>query len=178
MSIWLGLLLFLGAAPVSVARNHAEELHLLKAAFLYNFAKFTRWPEGTWEKKEGPLSLCTVGADELVGTLQRLEGRMVRGRVVNIVLLQDEQPERRCHLLYIAWSKQDKYREIIASLGQEAVLTVSEIPGFSRSGGIIELRQEQDRVRFIINQSAAHRAGLKLNSRLLNLATEVLGQLP
>ena len=109
----------------------------------------------------------------MVGILPRLEGKMVRGRAVNIVFLQDEQRDRSCHLLYLARSKQGRHHDIVASLGQEAILTVSEISGFSRSGGIIELHQEKDRVRFIINQNAARKAGLQLNSRLLNLATEV-----
>jgi hypothetical protein len=45
------------------------------------------------------------------------------------------------------------------------------MPGFARSGGIINLKTNpDDRIRFEINASIAKRAGLRLSSKLLNLA--------
>jgi len=173
VSICFGLFLLVSTVPVALAQDRAEELRLLKAAFIYNFAKFTRWPEGTWEEKDAKVILCTTGADELAGTLQRLGGKTVRGRKVTILALQGSEAIGRCHLLYVARSKQDQYDDIVASLKREPVLTVSEIADFSRSGGIIELYLEQDRLRFSVNQNAALKAGLLLDSRLLNLAAEV-----
>jgi len=172
MLICAGLYLLACAIPAAVAQDRTDEVHLLKAAFIFNFARFTRWPE-TREGEDAPLILCTAGDDGLVGELGRLGGRTVRGRRVSILPLENVPVPKSCHVLYVAVSKQEGYVDILESVRHAPVLTVSEIPRFERRGGIIELFHEQERIRFIINQGAARRAGLKLNSRLLNLAIVV-----
>ncbi len=158
---------------VAIAQEPAEEERLLKAAFIYNFAKFTRWPKNTWRGPQVPLILCTAGEDELVGALKRLGGKTVKGRRVSTLPLEDAQVPRQCHVLYVATSEQERYVDLVESVRNAPVLTVSEIPHFGRSEGIIVLYHEKDRIRFRINQGAARRAGLKLNSRLPNLAVVV-----
>jgi hypothetical protein len=54
-------------------------------------------------------------------------------------------------------------------------LTIGEIPGFSEWGGVIELVLEENKFRFEINAGAARRGGLKISSRLLQLARSVKG---
>lgn len=56
-----------------------------------------------------------------------------------------------------------------------AELSVSDATGFARTGGIIEFYVDSGRMRFAINVDAAQRSGLRLSSRLLGLATIILG---
>ena len=55
-----------------------------------------------------------------------------------------------------------------------AILTVADIPEFSRAGGIITLNIVEDRTHFDVNRVAAARAGLELSAKLLRLADSVI----
>ena len=147
-----------------------DEERLFKAAFIYNFAKFTRWPENTWTNTDSPMLLCTTGKDELVDDLKRLGGKIVQGRPVTIQpLLNTESPEN-CNLLYIAQSENNRYKSLLKSLNGKPVLTISELPQFARKGGMIKLYREEGRTHFTINLDAAKKSGLEFSSRLLSLA--------
>jgi hypothetical protein len=174
---WLkvALLLVAVASPVVMAQQPAEEERLLKAAFIYNFAKFTRWPEGTWDDDQASLNLCIAGTDELVTELELLGGKVVKGRSLTVTRLNEQNVAESCHIIYVATSESTNDLTITHTLRDKAVLTVSEIPHFARSGGTIELFRKEGRVRFIINLDVVRKSGLEISSRLLNLA-EIVGQ--
>lgn len=175
---WLKIALLLAAvaSPVVMAQQPAEEERLLKAAFIYNFVKFTRWPEGTWTDEQATINLCIAGTDDLVVELERLSGKPVKGHPLSIHRLSEESgAASSCHIIYVATSEHTRYRKLTHALRDRAVLTVSEIPHFSRSGGTIELFRKEGRIRFIINLDVARSAGLAISSRLLRLA-EIVGQ--
>jgi hypothetical protein len=65
--------------------------------------------------------------------------------------------------------------QIASHLGSSSVLTVSELPGFTALGGMIEFVMEEEKIGFYINAAMAEAAGLKLSSRLLRAAREVRG---
>lgn len=159
--------------PVAMAQDSAEEEVLLKAAYLYNFAKFTRWPEDAMGEPGAPLSLCIAGGDDLADVLERLRGKLVKGRPLSIQTIKDGRALRGCQMLYVAVSEQQRYPDLVKSARGQPVLTVSELPGFSDSGGIIEIFREHERIRFIINLGVARRAGLEISPNLLKLAVQV-----
>jgi len=161
------------AAPYAGADGTEQEARLLKAAFLYNFAKFTYWPDETWSASRDPLTLCTMGDDELIEVLERLAGKPIKGRTVRFRRLADTRELTQCHMLYVATSESSQVADIISALIRKPLLTVSEVSSFARSGGIIQLYREKERLRFIINRHNAREAGLRLNARLLNLAVVI-----
>jgi hypothetical protein len=73
-------------------------------------------------------------------------------------------------IVYVSDSEKGRLDEVLAATGRASILTVSGLPGFARRGGVVGFVLEQRRVRFEINQGAAERAGLRVSSRLLNLA--------
>ena len=166
--------LWLGVATPAGARNGADEEQLIKAAFVYNFAKFTRWPEGSAEVADTPLTLCIAGDDELAGALGHLAGKIVKGRPL---VVQDSKasPARHCQMLYVAASEQKRQVDLVRPLHRLPILTVSQLPGFVGAGGMVELFREEGRIRFIINLAATRAAGLEISPNLLNLAV-VVGQ--
>lgn len=176
---WLclfALVLGLNAMPLAVAQEEeGEEERLLKVAFLYNFAQFTRWPEGALAEDNPSLNLCTVGQDVLAADLQLLGGKVIKGHLLVVHQVTAARIYGRCHLLYVAASEHEHYGNLVNDNPGDALLTVSELPGFARAGGIIELYREEGRIRFIINLAAARMAGLEISSRLLRLAT-VIGE--
>ncbi|MES9950024.1 MAG: YfiR family protein [Candidatus Thiodiazotropha sp.] len=155
------------------AEEQQGEENLLKAAFIFNFAKFARWPDGIWSEDRPSLVICSIGYDELANTLTRLNGRTLREHPVQIMQKQETDQLDVCHVLYLASSLKYEAIEITDLLKVKPILTISEIPGFAESGGMIELYQKDGRIRFKVNLHITREAGLDLSSRLLKLATVV-----
>jgi hypothetical protein len=61
---------------------------------------------------------------------------------------------------------------------KSGVLTVSDIPDFTNSGGMIQFVLLENKVRFQVNLTAAETAGLTLSSQLLKVATSVKRESP
>ena len=160
---------FGAVAPAAAAETSRE--YLIKAAFLYNFAKFTEWPAGSFPDSAAPLDVCVFGEDPFGGALESIAGKTIRGRRVAVHRVASIEAGAACHLLFISASEATRLAGILESLRGRPVLTIAEMPGFARSGGIINLKTNaDDKVRFEINNSIARRVGLRLSSKLLNLA--------
>jgi hypothetical protein len=141
----------------------------LRAAFLYNFAKFTEWPSDSLPA--GPLTLCVIDDSAVEGALSELVGNStINGRAVTISKNASGSRLRACHLLYVGEATSGRAAGILDELLGAPVLTVSNGDDFIRLGGIVGLFVEEGRMRFAINQDAAQRAGVRLSSRLLQLA--------
>jgi hypothetical protein len=159
-------------APVAILlagvswANQSVTQPALRAAFLYNFAKFTEWNS---DASPGPLTICILDDAAVQGALSDLVGgSTINGRAVAI---SRGGRLRACHLLYVGDADRDRAASILDELQGASVLTVSNGHDFVRLGGIVGLFVDEGRMRFVINQAAAHRAGLRLSSRLLQLAT-------
>jgi hypothetical protein len=78
-----------------------------------------------------------------------------------------------CNILFISPSEEERLPRILKELGRTSVLTVGETEHFGERGGMINFRVEGERVRLEINVEATQRAGLKVSSQLLKLASIV-----
>jgi hypothetical protein len=158
------------------APRGTSDPELLKAAFVYNFAKFTRWPDGTWSGPSETFHLCTLGRDPLVERLSGLDGEAVGGHPVEVRAVDLPLSVRGCHLLYLARQGEEKLVGLLEGIHGAPVLTVSQAPRFAHAGGMVELYRDFDRLRFRINVDAARAAGLQLSAKLLELAQIVEGE--
>ena len=141
---------------------------VVKAAFLYNFAKFAEWPA---LPADAPIVVCVIGSDETAGALvETVRGQKISGHGLDVWVLQDTAKWRACQVLFIADAEIRRSAGGLDGLKALPVLTVSDGKSFSLAGGIIELYIEGGRMRFAINLDAADRSGLCLTSRLLGLA--------
>lgn len=176
LSAWIALVSLLtllsSMGTCAFAATPTQDDPLLKAAYIFNFAKFTSWPSGTWHDPDAPLVLCAAGRDPMLPALERLSEEKVGGRHVKIQLNAIET--NACQILYIGESEHAREAKWLESVGSQPVLTISENPGFVQSGGMIELFHNRERLRFRINIQAVRASGITLSSRLLGLA-EVIG---
>ena len=145
----------------------------LKAAFLYNFAKFAEWPADALAPTQR-LSLCVVGVDAVADALeQTIKGHTIEGHDLSVQVVTADGPIRSCHLLYAGGLDSRQSIQLIDALKGAPVFTVSDGDNFAELGGVAQLILEKDRMRFAINVAAAQRARLQLSSKLLSLATIV-----
>jgi hypothetical protein len=162
--LWIAVLasLVLPARAIESAQEFA-----LKAAYLYNFAKFIDWPKPF----TGNFNLCLLGRDSFAGSLDNLESKSVKGQPIRVLREVAGAGQRQCQILYLG-EHVGTAREL-AQLAEQGVLTIAENENFIDSGGLIGLALDNDRLVFDINLEAARRANFNISARLLRLARRV-----
>ena len=139
----------------------------IKAAFIYNFARFVEWPAESLGTAD-TLILGVLGEDPFGPALERLEGKAVQGHRIEIKRFATLDEFETCHILFVSSEGQELDR-ILREIPQSGVLTVGE-QSFAQSGGVIAFVVRRNMIRFQINVAAGARAGLKISSQLLKLA--------
>ncbi len=147
--------------------------YMIKAAFLYNFAKFTTWPIEAFSDPQTPLRLCIIGEDPFGTAMESIEGKSIKNRPLAVIRIAQVADAERCHTLFVSSSERERLRAILDDLRERPILTISDIPNFARAGGTINLKTVEGRIRFDINVDAANAAGLRLSSKLLRLGNIV-----
>src|SRR5208337_2307923 len=170
-AVGIVLCLFLLTAPViAYSETPRAQEYELEAAFLFNFAKLTQWPDNAIRPPDKNFELCILGADTFGRSIELLRDRTIGGRNVSVTRITDISESSGCNLIYIASSERDHLTEIIGHVRNKAILTVSDIKGFENEGGIIALVLKDNRVKIRLNIDAAGRANLKISSYLLEVA--------
>jgi hypothetical protein len=142
----------------------------LKAAFLYHLSTFTQWPEEAL-RGSAAFTMCTLDDPAMREALARtIAGRDYGGRPMAAVNVTVREPLRGCHILYIPSHASDSSARVIESLQEHPALTISDMDGFVRKGGIVQLYVEGGRLRLFVDAASAARARLKFSSRLLALS--------
>lgn len=148
----------------------------IKAAYLYNFAKFVEWPSEVLPPGADIL-LCVVGNNALDGELQALDGRKAGERQLRVVQHSHTDLNLQgCHLLFLGSSEQQRFLVTLKTLRDAPVLTLSDIEDFAEKGGGISLLFRDNKVVFEVNLEPIRNARLHLPGQLLNIASYVYGR--
>ena len=86
-NILVALLAVLGCANMAqiCCGDEPTQEYRLKAAFIYNFARFIEWPDDAFADGKAPFVIAVVGDDPFNGALeQEISGKKVGGRSVVI----------------------------------------------------------------------------------------------
>jgi hypothetical protein len=149
--------------------------HRLKAAFVYQFPQFVEWPARVWEGARS-VELCVLRPNSSIAELEQLtRGESLKGRPLVVRPVDATDALDTCHVLFVADSASAAVEQILKDTASQPILTVGDSAGFLDQGGIIALKVVDRRVRFEIDMSRAQRAGLRISSQLLNLASAVRG---
>ena len=162
-------MMMLTLTPAHAAPSEYE----LKAAFIYQIAKFVEWPVSS-----APLRLCVLGGNPFGLALETIRGKPVNERKMEVSLLDMNADTRECNILFIA-APAEKHIERIAAISRDSgMLAIGDTEGFALRGAIINFFLESGKVRFEINREASRRAGLKISSQLLKLARIIQEEAP
>ncbi|HEV8501612.1 MAG TPA: YfiR family protein [Casimicrobiaceae bacterium] len=170
--------LALAVAVLACTSAQAQDANLefaVKATYLYKFADYVDWPEGTFRAPADPLVICIVGSDGVAQLVEAavaghttLDGRAVVARRVAMPLR-----DAGCHVLYIATRQDAATLEALRATRGLPVLTVTDTRNGDAVRGIIAFVIVDNRVRFDIDLAAAAQNHLAISSKLLNLAARV-----
>ena len=159
-------------APAQVRPASLPE-EQVKAAYLYNFAKFVDWPGKTWSGS-AVLLIGVAGDNALAEVLeQAVRDKKVGDRLLLVRQTDDPRELAGCNIAFLGWADLPRVKRALEVLQGIPVLTVGPAEAFTRAGGMIGLVKEENKIRFDINQGAAERSGLKISAKLLVLARTV-----
>lgn len=137
----------------------------IKSGFLYNFAKYTEWPNPAAERIAciAPRAL----SEESLDGIDRLPLQNAT-LVIRAVTTPDETDG--CHILLIGRAQRAEAHLWLARAAKSPILTVADLILPDRPHSIVHLYMEGRRMRYDLHLGLARQAGLKLHSRLINLA--------
>jgi hypothetical protein len=160
------------AVQLRAADPPAPREYQIKAAIIYNFAKFVQWPTNTFALPDSPIILGVLGDDAVGRDLDAIEGKLIGAHPLRVRHLRYSSGLPECHILFVLPSQGMELPAIVETVQARSVLTICNgSKNFARAGAIINLtKTPDDKIRFEINVDAAKRAGLKIQSPLLNLA--------
>ena len=148
----------------------------VKAAYLFNFLKFVKFPEDSFADPIAPIVIGVMGEDPFGNALpQVVIGKTAQGRDLVIRNYRFGEDLRGAHILFISSSERKRIPAILSSLRGTSVLTVADCDGFVEAGGMIQFLSENARVHFAINVEATRKGRLAVSSKLLSLAKVIGG---
>jgi hypothetical protein len=160
----------LGTFIAASAQPELDE-YQVKAAFLYNFAKFVEWPPQAFDVAANPIIVCIVGETPIYTLLESaVIDKTAGNRSLAVRKVSDGQQATGCHILFIGRADRKRIPAVLAAITPWGILTVGETPEFVAEGGVVNFKLENGRVRFEINVDAARRERLRISSKLLSLA--------
>lgn len=162
-----------GASAQNLSAAEPSE-YLVKAGYVYNFAKLVEWP-AVAARTNGAIVIGVLGNDSFADVLARVvDGKKIDERPFVVKRLKNKDfKDCGCQILFVSAAERARADEVIQFQSTMSVLTIAEAPDFAKRGGVIALTLEDNRVRFMVNVDAATQAGLTISSRLLALATIV-----
>lgn len=153
--------------PVPAGAQTVAEAEL-KAAFLFNFAKFVQWPA-----EAGPLVVGVAGDEALATAVGKLvAGRTIDGRPIEVRALPRGRAPEGFHVLHVSSLLGDQDTAALLARVRGPVLTIGETPRFLRDGGMVRIFIEDQRLRFQVNRGQTDAAGVKISSQALSLSAK------
>ena len=162
MALFVGLLALLPATSTAAPVSEYQ----IKAAFLYNFARFVDWPAQA--HRPGNLTLCIVGANPFGSDINVVVGKPVGSDRLSVRQANADNVAD-CQIVYIAGSNTATLDKVLASIRGRPIITVGDSKGFAEGGAVFNFYSENNKIRFEVNIDAARRTGLPISSQLLRL---------
>ena len=148
--------------------------YVLKAGFLYNFAKYVEWPAEAFASPEAPISIGVVGSDPFGPDLERtLRDRTVNNRRFEVRRYPGFETLEPVHILFVPQTERARVARILERVERLPVLTVGEDEQFPQGGGVVAILIRDSRPRLHINAAAAEQQRLAIAPKLLRIATIV-----
>lgn len=167
----LFLLLFgfgqLGHSPLVRAEGLPE--YRLKAAFLYNFAIYTQWPDVIYDS----FNLCIYGEHSFGNELSQLQKKQVNQRNITIKFTDQVEDLSVCQMVFISRPSTSDMKNILGSLQDKPILTITDNPGDQQYDAMLNMIVINGKIKFDVNLVVTRNSGLNFSSQLLRFAREV-----
>ncbi|WP_158527343.1 YfiR family protein [Pelagibaculum spongiae] len=151
----------------------AASEYAVKSAIIYKITKFVQWPDSVADGDE--LKICVVGINPFGKALNAVNDKVSQGKTIKISYLENPNKDIDCHIAFLH-PKAEQMKQWIQQHNEQGILTISDIKGFAKSGGMVELEMKGKRIGFLIHRKNASKAGFNFKSQLLRLAKIIKSQ--
>lgn len=164
-----------GTTPPAEARSaQSVSEYKIKAAFLYNFLRYTTWPEGALGKEGKPIELVVVGKNPFGTSLDStFDKKKVHGRPVHIRYLSKMPKEPSGHLVFATGLSRAEEDQLLKAFKGKPTMLIGDSKGYAERGSCANFYIKDSKVRFQVNPDEVKRNGLEISSQLLKLASIV-----
>ncbi|MEM6415255.1 MAG: YfiR family protein [Pseudomonadota bacterium] len=140
----------------------------IAAAMVFNFARFTTWPDEYLQDND-IFKLCLPSSSKSLEAFSALKGRSIKGKTLQVAILDtSHHASLECHLQII-----DAKTETTEEEPSKGVLYVALEEGPSADMASLVLIRVGRQTRFIANPKAAKQSDVQLSSKLLDLAMKI-----
>lgn len=168
----LGLIVLAAGYLNAASQEKPVDEYQVKAAYLFNFARFVQWPDGTFQQPDQGIAICVLGRDPFGHWLDdTVSSRTIDGRRLMILRIVTSKQAVRCHVLFV--SEFAEMSPVLREIRSGGILTIGDTDAFRANGVVINFKLEGGKVRFDIDLEAAEREQIRISSRLLSLANIV-----
>lgn len=141
-----------------------------EALFIYNFSRLIEWPVNY---RSGPFIIGVIGSSEVADELETYtKGKKVGTQDIQVMRYKTPQEIAICHILFIPFSRTKQLPEISAALSGKSTLLITEKSGALNEGSAINFIILEDKMKFEINGANANKYGIKLSSKLQEMALQ------
>jgi hypothetical protein len=159
----------LWCTPGGSAQTPRSGVYQAQAVYLYNLAKFVRWPESPHDA----VTVCVAGPEAYFNAVKEVSTSEEDAEPFAVRAVERTEQTAGCDIVYI--ESKEHTDEWLEACSGKPELTVSDLPDFLDRGGMIQLTPAEDRVRFAVDLRPVANSGLSLSSELLKVATTIRG---
>lgn len=153
------------------AQTQPSREYQLKAAFLFNFTQFVEWPATSLPSDQSPLVIGILGKTPFNSYLEEIvSGEKINGHPIVVHYYDNIDEIKTCHILFVNQGESKNVEKTVTGLKGRHILTVSDVPEFTKQGGMIMFFKKENKIKLQINQEAYREANLVISSKLLRLA--------
>lgn len=155
--------------PRCLADGQAVSADALKAVLLYKLPQFVYLPD---TQKSAPPVICALGDQPIDDLIEKLAQNGSGGRPARFRKIDSAVEGRDCDFVFITRNAGIDIEPLLRRVSSRGTVTVSDIPGFAKSGGMVEFASnaQQPGIQIVINRKAAQNQGIEFNAQLLRLA--------
>ena len=148
----------------------------LTSVYLFNFIRFTDWPDAAPEQDKAGRVVNILHDQKVYDSFKGILSRPV-GKNLGLELQSCKKTSciENSSVLYIGESDRGHFSQLLKLVETRPVLTISDTPGFAEQGGMIEMKHHNEKLTFVVNLQAVRRAGLYISAQLLQLG-EIVGR--
>ena len=151
--------------------NSAKEADL-KAAYIYNFARYTNWKMDSTNSKQ--FVICVHKRSDLYKSLKKLENKKLKGMDIKVISIGNGKDCLvPCQIVILPKLHQKLLKMFVAKAVAGNVLSISDTDGYGQEGVMINLKKISNKMTFEVNLDQVRQSSLKISSNLLKMATIV-----
>lgn len=152
------------------AAEQTMEAETVFAALTLNIIRFTNWPGTATQHFKDGINLCVYGDNVTLDAFTSIDQKPVGEFKIKIINLAHLNNFERCDALFLSELRQNLLLQVFSETRHRNILTIGENQNFAEQGGMIGLRNINNKISLDMNLKTIRESEINISSRLLTLA--------